>query len=185
MSDETQVIIHKILAGDQSAFKQLYDQYAALVYNTALSYTQDTPDAEEVTQDVFLKIHKNLKSFKGQSTFSTWVYRIAINTSLNKIRSRKTNRTVSMDLATEQISFIHPGVLLENKEDSIALFKAIKELPETQQTAFIMSYIEHLPRKEVAEIMTTSLKAVESLLQRAKRNLRNQLEIHYPNRRNK
>ena len=84
-------------------------------------------------------------------------------------------------LTTSQpIEFEHPGVLLENKENAAALYKAMDCLPNNQKTAFILSYIEDLPRKEVADIMETSLKAVESLLQRAKKNMRKELEKNYP-----
>lgn len=75
---------------------------------------------------------------------------------------------------------MHPGVLLENKEKSKYLFKAIDSLDEKQRTAFILSYIESLPRQEVADIMDTTLKSVESLLQRAKANLRKKIAAIYP-----
>ncbi len=83
------------------------------------------------------------------------------------------------DENVEGVSFEHPGILLENKEDAKILFKAIKELPETQKVAFVLSYIEDLPRQEVATIMETTLKAVESLLQRAKANLRKKLNSFF------
>ena len=106
------------------------------------------------------------------------------NTSLNHIKSKKKFSFLSYgESITNKSNFEHPGVLLENKEDSKALFQVIKSLPEKQKTAFILSYIEELPRQEVANVMDTSLKAVESLLQRAKSNLRKRLENLYPNRR--
>lgn len=79
--------------------------------------------------------------------------------------------------------FIHPGLLLENKEKGQLLFKVIDTLPDSQKTAFILSYVEDLPRQEVADIMEATLKSVESLLQRAKNNLRQKLEKDYPHRR--
>ena len=87
-------------------------------------------------------------------------------------------------MVIEKHDFEHPGVLLENKENAKALFKVIDTLPETQKTAFILSYIEDMPRQEVADVMETSLKAVESLLQRAKGNLKKKIENMYPHRRN-
>ena len=79
--------------------------------------------------------------------------------------------------------FDHPGVVLEQKEKARTLFKAIESLPEQQKTAFILSFLEELPRQKVAEIMQVSLKAVESLLQRGKGNLRLRLEDFYEGRR--
>lgn len=170
--------------GDREAFRALYDNLSVKVYNTALSYSQNKQNAEEITQDVFTSIYKNASKFKGNSSVNTWVYRIAVNTSLNHIKSKKRFSFLSYgESKTEKSNFEHPGVLLENREDSKALFEAIRSLSEHQKTAFILSYIEDLPRQEVANVMETSLKAVESLLQRAKSNLRNKLGNLYPHRR--
>jgi len=112
------------------------------------------------------------------------VYRISINTSLSCIQKRKKNSFLKFkDTQIEYPNFEHPGVLLENKENAATLFKAIDTLTHNQKTAFLLSFIEELPRQEVADIMEISLKATESLLQRAKANLRKKLENIYPNRR--
>ncbi len=155
-----------------------------MVYNTALSYIQDTALAEEITQDVFMKIYQNAHRFEGKSSLKTWMYRITINSALNQIKKQKRHSFVQLNQdSKEKPDFEHPGVLLENKENARLLFKHIESLAHQQKTAFILSYLEELPRKEVAEIMETSLKAVESLLQRAKQQLRKKLESRFPNRR--
>lgn len=170
-------ILKQIANGDKLAIKQLYDLYISKVYNIVLSYTQNKEDAEEVTQDVFVKIVRNADKFNGQSQVGTWVYRICVNTALNYIKARKRRSFLSFGSdEVDRPDFVHPGVLLENKEKSVMLFKAIGTLPETQKTAFILSYVEDLPRQEVAEIMGTTLKAVESLLQRGKAQLRSTLK---------
>ncbi len=170
--------------GDQEAFRKLYDKYCENVYNTSLSYLQNEADAEEVTQDVFTNIFQNAAKFKGNSSVSTWIYRITINTSLNAINRKKRKSFLSFGSAEKEVpDFEHPGILLEKKENAKVLFKAIEVLPESQKTAFILSFIKELPRQEVADIMETSLKAVESLLQRAKTNLRDKLKNMYPHRR--
>jgi RNA polymerase sigma-70 factor (ECF subfamily) len=163
----------------------LYARHSSQVYNTALLYCHNAEDAEEVTQDVFIKLFKKAASFKGQSAESTWIYRITVNTALNYIKRRSRNR-ISNRIGEEEGSipdFVHPGVLMEKEEEARYMFAAIDQLPEQQKTAFILSYIEDIPRQEVADIMDTSLKAVESLLQRAKKNIRTKLEKTYPNRR--
>lgn len=182
MSDNR--LIEDIVTGSQEAFVSLYNTYSPNVYNTALSYTKNSEDAEEVTQDVFMKIHKNAASFKGDSALNTWIYRITVNTALNCLKKKNRFTLFKNTLSDTQISdFEHPGVILENKENARALYKAMDCLPENQKTAFILSFIEGLPRKEVADVMENSLKAVESLLQRAKKNMRVELEKVYPNRR--
>ncbi len=146
--------------------------------------SQSSSDAEEITQDVFIKLYTKAHSFQNKSSVSTWIYRISVNTSLNLIDRRKRHKSVGLDKISDQRpDFNHPGVLLENKEDAKYLFDAIDTLKDSQKTAFILSFIELLPRQKVAEVMEISLKAVESLLQRAKQNLRKDLENKFPNRR--
>lgn len=177
-------LIRSIAHGDRKAFQQLYEIYAEKVYNTALSYAQNAPDAEEITQDVFTSIFRNAGKFKGDAALSTWIYRITVNTSLNQLKSKRRFSFLKFGLSeSDRPDFEHPGVVMEKKENAKVLFKAIDTLPDSQKTAFILSFVEELPRQEVADIMETSLKAVESLLQRAKKNLRDKLEKLYPDRR--
>ncbi|MCB0633508.1 MAG: RNA polymerase sigma factor [Saprospiraceae bacterium] len=185
MSQEIQ-LLRAIAEGDRRAFRELYALYNRKVYNTALSYAQKETDAEEITQDVFTKIFRHAASFKGASSVSTWVYRITVNTCLNYIKKKKRMAFLTFGSTIDHPpDFDHPGILLEKKENAAILFKAIDTLPDNQKTAFILSFVEELPRQEVADIMELSLKAVESLLQRAKNNLRIKLEKQYPNRRKK
>lgn len=156
------------------------------MYNTALSYVLNEKDAEEVTQDVFVKIYQHAAKFRGQAAVGTWIYRITVNAALNQIKKKKRFTFLKFGQTVPDLPvFNHPGVQLEKSEDAQLLFKAIEQLPETQKTAFILSFVEELPRQEVADIMETSLKAVESLLQRAKKNLRSSLEKWYPHRKKK
>lgn len=185
MNNETQ-LIKSITHGDRQAFQKLYSLFSPKVYNTALSYAQNEQDAEEITQDVFTNIYRNAAKFKGDAALNTWIYRIAVNTSLNLLKKKK--RFAFLKFGKTEIDtpdFDHPGILLEKKENAKLLFKVIDTLPDNQKTAFILSFVEELPRQEVADIMEISLKAVESLLQRAKINLRKKLEKMYPHRRKK
>lgn len=177
-------LIEAIARGDKKAFQQLYDLFSEKVFNTSLSYAKNEQEAEEITQDVFTSIFRNADKFKGDSAVSTWIYRIAVNTSLNHIKKKKRFSFLKFgESEKDSADFEHPGVLLENKENAKVLFKVIDSLPESQKTAFILSFVEDLPRQEVADIMEISLKALESLLQRGKKSLRDKLEKIYPNRR--
>ncbi|MBP9151958.1 MAG: RNA polymerase sigma factor [Flavobacteriales bacterium] len=146
-----------------------------------LNYLQNTHDAEEVTQDVFVKIHSKLDSFKAESELKTWVYRIAVNQSLDFLKAKKRKKRFGFHLfirtdmnedAGVFSSFDHPGVQLENKEATEHIFKAINQLPERQKTALLLKSMEELSQNEIAEVMELSLKAVESLLSRARANLK-------------
>ena len=152
-----------------------------MVYNTAIGYLQNVEEAEEITQDVFLTIYKKADTFQGKSKVSTWIYRITVNKALNLLEKRKGPLLSKNEIEDfHSVDFNHPGIQLENQEKSQLLFAAINQLQKKQKTVFLLSYVEGLPRQEVADIMETTLKSVEGLLQRAKVNLRTQLITIYP-----
>tara|TARA_B110000503_G_C6877026_1_gene301055 strand:- start:112 stop:582 length:471 start_codon:yes stop_codon:yes gene_type:complete len=144
---------------------------------------QNIEDAEEVTQDVFIKIHQSIDKFKDKSSLKTWIYRIAINQSLDFIKRKKSQKNffvfgIKSDNEFEVLnstSFEHPGILMENKEDAKILFEAIDALPEKQKTVFILTKVDGLSNPETAEIMELSISAVESLVFRAKNSLKEKL----------
>ncbi|MFK8044123.1 MAG: RNA polymerase sigma factor [Crocinitomicaceae bacterium] len=159
----------------------MYAQFSVKIYNIALSYLQNITDAEEVTQDVFMTVYHKIDGFKQDAKLGTWIYRITANTALNFIKKRKRNQLMSLGLLTKQpADFNHPGVILEHKEEASELFKQIDDLAPNQKTAFILVYIEGLPQQEVATIMETTVKAVESLLQRGKTKLKNNINFYLP-----
>ncbi len=186
-------LLGEIGRGSEPALAELYQLFKSRVFNTALGYLQNAAEAEELTQDVFVKIYHSAAQFEGKSSVSTWIYRITVNLSLDRLKYRKRQKRFGFMVSLfgsdslvprlELPQFDHPGVVLENKENARILFHAIQSLPEQQKTAFILSFMEELPRQEVAEVMGISLKAVESLLQRAKANLRQRLDDFFPDRR--
>jgi len=179
--DNTDIkLLKEVAKGNMISFNELYLLYKDRVYNTAIGYVQNVDEAEELTQDVFVTIFNSAYLFKEKSKVSTWIYRITINKSLNRLKKITRVRNYNVEINDyHRIDFQHPGVIIENKEKSQYLFAAIKSLAEKQKTAFILSYVEGLPRQEVADIMDTTLKAIESLLQRAKHNLRKILISDY------
>lgn len=161
-----------------------------MVFNTALGIVQNETEAEDLTQDVFIKVFENISSFKGESKFSTWLYRIATTTALDHLRSKKRKKRSGFIFPlmgnkqneSDQLpDFHHPGITLENKERSKILFKAIGQLPENQKAAFILNKLEGLSYRDISEVMKTTVSAVESLISRANGNLRKQLEEYYRN----
>lgn len=153
----------------------LYENHAKQVYNLALQYVQNANDAEEIAQDVFLAAYKSLDRFRNEANYGTWLYRITINKSLDFLKAKKRKKRffwLTSELTeNDSIEFNHPGVLMENKEETAFIFSCINELPDKQKTALILHKIEQLPLAEIAGIMELSAKAVESLVQRAKTNL--------------
>ena len=158
------------------------------IYNTSLGIVQNETEAEDITQDVFIKVFENISSFKGESKLSTWLYRIATTTSLDHLRSKKRKKRFGFIFSlgggenneSNQVpDFHHPGVKLDNKERAKVLFSAISKLPENQKSAYTLHKLEGLSYKEISEVLSTTVSAVESLLSRANGNLRKQLENFY------
>jgi RNA polymerase sigma factor (sigma-70 family) len=179
-------LIERINSGDRSVFTEIVDQWQKMVYNTALSIVQVEEDAEDIAQEVFIDVYEKLDKFRGDSQLSTWIYRITVNRCLDFEQKKKRQKNggllkqiFSERAEDEPVNFNHPGVVLDNKEKATALFKALKKLPENQRIAFTLHKIEGLPYQEIAEIMQTSLYAVESLMVRAKSGLKKMLEKYY------
>ena len=186
MSD--QELVNAVTGGNIKAFEQLVNTYKKSVFNTVLGFLRDVENAEEVTQDVFLKIYETIGGFKGEAKLSTWIYRISVNQSLDYLRKAKRKKRFATLLSLfnseneviyQPVNFDHPGVLMENKEKAALLFKAIDELPDKQKTAFLLQKVEHCSQQKIAEIMKLNEGAVESLLTRAKLNLRKSLTKYY------
>lgn len=187
MQDERE-IIQGLRDQRPDALKWFMGQYQVRVYNTALSFVKDLSDAEELTQDVFMTVWNSISDFKEESTLNTWVYRITVTKSLDLIRSRQRKKRFAFitsltnsnnEIKHHPVNWVHPGIVHENKEKAAYLFQAMDTLPENQRVAFTLSKIEQLSQKEIAEVMQIGEGAVESLLQRAKQNLRKQLESIY------
>ena len=178
-------LIQDLRNGNEKAFKTLVETYQDMVFNTAIGVVQNAEDAEDVAQEVFIRVFRSIHAFKGESKLSTWIYRITTSCALDLIRSRKSKKRFAFlqrlfgegnEPIYEVPDFYHPGVALDQKENAAKLFKAIGQLPENQKVAFTLHKVEDLSYQEISEVMRTSVPAVESLMHRAKQNLRKMLE---------
>jgi len=151
-----------------------------------LGYVKNDQDAEEIVQDTIMAAFKGLDRFDGRSSLKTWVYRIAINRSKEKLkyksRLKRSGNVISLMaegdedyIGFEPANYFHPGDQMESKEKLEILFLGISNLPVNQQKALTLNKLEQLNIRETAEIMDMSYKAVESLLSRAKSNLKKYL----------
>ena len=179
-------LIQKIAQKDHSAFKVLIDRYQALVINTCYHLLGNRQDAEDVAQEVFLQVYKSAGKFRQEAKLSPWLYRIAVNRSLNFLRDNKWSRWLksltslledereqALDLPASNSD--RPDIALENKERDMIVQKAIDSLPRKQKAAFVLHKYEGLSYQEIAEILEYSLSAVQSLIHRAKLNLQKKL----------
>ena len=181
-------LIEQLKKGDEQAFTKLVDEWQDMVYNTALGIVQNADDADDIAQEVFIQVYQSVSSFKGESKFSTWLYRITVSKALDHEKKKKRKKRFGFvqglfggheEDQLHPVDFNHPGVELEKKERANELFNALKQIPDNQRIAFTLHKLEGQSYLEVAEIMNTTLYAVESMMSRAKINLRKELNKYY------
>lgn len=179
--EEKQIIEH-LKNGNHFIYNHVYDLYASMVYNVCFRMTHNKEEAEDLTQDVFIKVFNSINKFREDSKLSTWIYRIAINICINKLRREKIINFLSLDYREEKKgrkeiadNSPSPANILEKSEIQQIIQEAINCLPPKQKTAIILSRYEELSYKEISKIMELSLSAVESLIFRAKENLSKEL----------
>lgn len=187
MSLSDQDLVEQIKAGEEAPIEVLLGRYQDKVYRLALSFTKNPADAEEVLQDVFLTVYRKIASFEGRSAFSTWLYRITVNTALMKLRGRGPAQE-SIDEYLPQftkdgrharmvVDFTDgPEKLLLRKEREQVLREAIEALPPDYKVVLVLRDLEGLSNEEVAEVVGASVLAVKARLHRARLALRGRLE---------
>jgi RNA polymerase sigma-70 factor (ECF subfamily) len=170
MSDsEDRNLVERTLRGDRTAFRALVDRYASTVYGVASRVVGPGPDAEDVAQNVFLKVYENLASYRPSYRFFSWIYRIALNESMNVVRSRKSHDSV------DRVSLAAPETADRALESSLledAIGEALMELEPSERALVILRHYEDLPYRDIAFIMDLKESLVKSRLFTARRNLR-------------
>jgi RNA polymerase sigma-70 factor (ECF subfamily) len=160
--------------GDIQAFENIYSQTADFVYTVAFRITNNREDAEDVTQEVFLKIYKNLKKFQFRSSFKTWLYRITVNTAINTYRrvSKILRKKTNYDIAIKTQASIEPAQTVIEKEQKEVLLKSLLDLLNPDQRAcLILREVEQLSYEEIAQILKININTVRSRLRRARQIL--------------
>lgn len=178
-------LVKKAKSGDFRAFEELVSRNEGRIYSIAYRMLGNKDDAKDILQETFMKAFKKLPDFKEESSFSTWITRIALNEVFMKLRKEKGNRITSLDelieldeepLKKEIVDWSkNPSRLQEIKESREILESSIKSLPEIYRVVFLLRDIEGLPTEEVAKILKLSIPAVKSRLLRARLSLRGKL----------
>lgn len=188
MSD--QELLEKIAQKDEQAFRIFVEKYHVLVLNVCNNILNNYDDSMDISQEVFIKIYESIDKFRGESKISTWLYRIAVNKSLNHLRSKKRQKWFSSldvifgdDSKKQEIKDNSPiiGEQIEANENRIALNVAINKLPDKQKTAITLNSFEELSYKEIAEVMMIPVAEVGVLINRAKQNLNKHIINYYKN----
>jgi RNA polymerase sigma-70 factor (ECF subfamily) len=179
-------LVRRAQRGDEQAFAALFQGHKKRVYSVCLLMTKDIAEAEDLTQEAFLQVFRSVGSFRGDSAFSTWLYRVAVNTVLMKLRRRKSPPVVSLD---EPVSSESPSLRrdvgradlnLSGAIDRIALRRAMQELPEGCRQIFALHEVQGYQHHEIAKMLDCSVGNSKSQLHKAKMKMR---DLLFPKRR--
>jgi RNA polymerase sigma-70 factor, ECF subfamily len=174
-------LVQRAQRGDEQAFATLFQLHKKRVYSVCLQMTKDVADAEDLTQEAFMQVFRSVNSFRGDSAFSTWLYRVAVNTVLMKLRRRKSPPVLSLD---EPVSTDSPSLKrevgkqdpsLSGAIDRIALRRALEELPGGCRQIFDLHEVEGYQHHEIAELLQCSIGNSKSQLHKAKMKMRDLL----------
>ena len=178
---EDRAMIEAVLAGDATAYRGLVEKYQQRVYQMVYGVVRNREDARDVTQDAFVKAYDRLDTFRLESSFYTWLYRVAMNKAIDHTRKRKRRPTSEFDETignrdeTGNISDVHregsPRKALERKQLYTRIMDAIEQLPEDQKQVILLRELEGLSYKEIAEVMDIAEGTVMSRLFYARKKL--------------
>jgi len=182
---ESKVLISKAKQGDMTAFEELILQHEKIVYNVALKMMNYSEDAKDISQEVFIKAYRSIANFDERSTFSTWIYRITVNTCIDEMRKRKGKQNLSLDneIEDEEGTWKQeiaddsrtPEESLIQKEEKNEILMALEMISEDYKTVFILRDIRGLSYEEIAEITGLALGTVKSRISRARKHLKNEI----------
>ena len=186
-SDPDAALMLLVKQGDSGAFEQLVDKYKQPVMNLAFRMLRDAAEAEDLAQNVFVQVYKSAHRYQVASKFSTWLFTIARNLSLNEIRRRSRHPTDSMDANhpeqddqplhqyEDKKTFSPPDRLLQGELEQ-KIDEAMAELPENQRTAILLCRQDELSYEEIAKVLDCSLSATKSLIHRGRETLKQKLK---------
>ncbi|AEV69838.1 RNA polymerase sigma factor [Acetivibrio clariflavus] len=168
------ILVENTLKGDINSFEELMSLYQDKLFNFLSKMTASREDAEEITQEVFIKVYKNLYKYNSKWSFSTWIYRIAINTLRSEYRKVKNIKNIDYYTNVPELpaNFSdYPDIAYEIKEQRVEIIKLIDELKEDQKTALILRCMQDFSFKEIGDILGISPEAAKMKIQRAKQTL--------------
>ncbi|MDX1761707.1 MAG: RNA polymerase sigma factor [Christiangramia sp.] len=182
MTNKTdQFLIDKTLEGDTKAFGELIDRYQNYVYTIAIRILKVAEEAEEVAQDSFIKAYDSLSTFRGDSKFSTWLYRIVYHKSLDRLKKNKRHRTVEIneEITEDSLDHIENGLeYLMKEERSRVIRDCIKMLPEEDSVIISLFYFEEQSVKEIAKVTDLSEDNIKIKLYRSRKKLFSLLQVY-------
>jgi RNA polymerase sigma-70 factor (ECF subfamily) len=176
-TDDDRALVRAALDGHREAFDELVRRHQRHVYQLCYRFAGNHEDASDLAQDVFIRAYKGLRSFKGQSAFSTWLYRIGVNVCLNRVSSRGAFRAITLEHADRIDAHAERAdTALLRDERAAEVRAAVARLPKKQRAALILRVYHELPHDEIAEILGSSVGAVKANFFHALANLKKLLQ---------
>ena len=178
MQQDIANIIEKVKSGNKMAFKYLVEEHQQYAFNVAFRVVCNEEDAKDVVQESFIKIWKNINSFNAKLKFTTWMYKIVINSALDKLRSLKRLNTINIDKVSENLCRLEkqgPDVQLENRELGNIITHLADGLPAKQKLVFVLRDIQGFDSVEVENILEIPATSVKSNLYTARQSVRKKL----------
>lgn len=171
MLDIEDILIRESAKGNLDAFEKIYKIASPYIYTIVYQITNNTEDAQDVTQDVFIKVYNNIASFKFKSSFKTWIYKIAVNTALNTIkkRAREGDKIANYRNAIKYSSNCNENKEITNGESRNLIIESLaKNLNPDQRACILLREIKGMPYKEIAKTLNININTVRSRLKRAR-----------------
>ena len=166
------VLVAAFQAGHQAAFDLIVTRHQRHVYQICYRFAGNHEDAADLSQDVFVRAYRGLKKFKGDSALGTWLYRVAVNTSLNKVAVKRPVMEPIDAAPRLETRGEHPDAALMRDEDAARVRRAIRQLPPRQRATLVLRMYRELPHDEIASILGSSVGAVKANFFHALANLR-------------
>jgi RNA polymerase sigma-70 factor (ECF subfamily) len=180
--DEASGLVERLRRGEPAAYEELVIGYQHRVFGMAMRMLGNPADAEEVAQEVFVRVHRSIADFRGDAKLSTWLYAIASRVCLSRLGSRGATRGAAGEDALARVAApqANPGEALERSELETALLDAIAALPDERRIVVVLRDLEGLDYREIAEALGLPLNTVRSRLHRARMDLKDKLERFLP-----
>lgn len=170
--EQEQLWIQQVLAGDKQAYAHIIDNYKNQLYATILRMTKNPQDAQDLVQDAFIKVYRNLEKYDASGSFSSWLYRVAINHCMDEFRKKRYSMT-QIEIDEERVvEPNHPELVFLKKEKSRQLERLIGTLPEDERLIILLRYVNEISYEEIGEVMDMPLSTVRNKLHRAKKKMR-------------
>jgi RNA polymerase sigma-70 factor, ECF subfamily len=169
--------------GDAQAFEILFRKYQSYVYNVGLGMLCNSEDAADVTQETFLRLHRSLDSFRGDASFSTWLYRVAVNLCITELRRRGRQKFQFLeDVAHNEDAHLteepgpHPDEAIQQAEERRVVHKVLQTLPPDYRAIMVLRHFQQLAYEEIAEVLGLSLSQVKTRLFRARKMFKDRFQ---------